>query len=98
MSMLRNLGVLLLVVIFCWGASISYFNANLVNFNYLIGTVQTRLVLLLLMAFALGVIIAVLLCGARMLGQRREIGRLRKQLRGSETELKNLRNLSLRST
>ncbi len=97
MSMLRNLGLLLLLLVFCLGAAISYSNADLVSFDYLIGTAQMRLVVLLLLTFTLGVIITVLLCGLRLFNQRREIGRLRKQLRGAETELKNLRNLPLKS-
>lgn len=96
MSMLKNLGILLLILVFCLGAAISYSNADPVSFDYLLGTVQMRLMLLLLLVFALGVIITVLLCGFRMLTQRREIARLRKQLRGTETELKNLRNLPLK--
>lgn len=94
--MLKNLGLLLLVLVFCLGAAISYSNADPVSVDYLIGTMHMRLALLLLLVFALGVILSVLLCGLRLLTLRREIGRLRKRLRDSDTELKNLRNLPLR--
>lgn len=97
MRVLRNLGILLLVIIFCLAAALSYSNSAPVSFDYLVGTVQMRLVLLLLLAFILGVIVTLLLSGWRLLAQRREVARLRKKLRGTETELKNLRNLPLKS-
>lgn len=94
--MLRMLGLLLLVVIFCLAAAIGYFNLAPVKFDYLFGTVETHLVLLLLIVFAFAVVFTLLLCGYGMLGQRHEIRRLRRQLRATETELKNLRTLPLK--
>ena len=95
--MLKTLGILLLVAVFCLGASIGYFNATPVNFDYLVGSVQLRLVVLLLVVFAVGVILTVVLCGIRLISQGGEIRRLRRQLRATETELKNLRNLPLKN-
>lgn len=96
--MLRTLGILLLVVVFCLGASVGYFNTTPVDFDYLFGTVQMRLILLLLLVFVVAAILTWLLCGYRLINQRGEIRRLRRQLRASETELKNLRNLPLKGT
>lgn len=95
--MLKTLGILLLLVVFCLGASIGYFNATPVTFNYLVGSVQLRLVVLLLAVFAVAVVLTVVLCSVRILNQHSEIRRLRRQLRETETELKNLRNLPLKS-
>lgn len=88
--MLRALGILLLVVIFCLAAALGYFNLTQVQFDYLLGTAQLHLVVLVLIAFAFGVIIAVLLSAYRMLRQRGEIRRLKRRLRTTEAELHKL--------
>lgn len=94
--MLRTLGLLCLVVIFCLAAAIGYFNLTPVQFDYLFGRTDIRLVLLLLIVFALGVALTLLCCSIGLLGQHRELRRLRKQLNKAETELKNLRLLPLK--
>lgn len=94
--MLRTLGILLLIVIFCLGAAIGYFNLTPVDFDYLFGTIELQLVLLLLIVFAFAVVLTVLLCGYRMVGQRGEIRRLRRKLKLTQSELNNLRALPLK--
>lgn len=94
--MLKTLGLLLLIAIFVIGVLIGYYNADPVVFNYLAGTVKVRLVVLLLIDFAAAVLLAILLCSTRLISQRSQIRRLRRQLKESDTELKNLRNLPLR--
>lgn len=94
--MLKTLGLLLLIVIFVIGILIGYYNASPVLFDYLAGTVKIRLVVLLLIDFSVGVLLAILLCSGRLLSQRSQIRRLRRQLKESDTELKNLRSLPLR--
>ncbi|GAC1633247.1 MAG: hypothetical protein NVS9B10_28430 [Nevskia sp.] len=93
--MLRIVILLLLVLVFALGASLGYFNAERVSFHYLFGTVEVRVAVLVIVSFIAAALLTLLLCGLRMLGLHREIRRLRKRLRDSETELKNLRNLPL---
>ena len=93
--MLRLLIVLLLVLVFSLGASLGYFNAERVTFHYLVGSVEVRVAVLVAVSFVAAAMLTLLLCALRMLGLRREIRRLRKQVRDAETELKNLRNLPL---
>jgi lipopolysaccharide assembly protein A len=93
--MLRILVVLLVVAIFVAGAALGYFNSTPVAFDYLFGSTQLRLVSLIVGTFFVGALLMLVLCAARMLGLRRELRRLRRQLRDAETELKNLRNLPL---
>lgn len=94
--MLKTLGLLLLLLIFCVGVAVGYFNDTPVKFDYLVGSVDIQLVVLLLLVFAFAVVLTVILCGIRMLGQHAQIRRLRRQLRESETELKNLRSLPVK--
>jgi uncharacterized membrane protein YciS (DUF1049 family) len=93
--MLRLITVIVLVIVFALGATLGFSNGDNVTFHYLFGSVELRIAVLVLIAFAVGALLALLLGGLRMLGLHREIRRLRRQLRDAETELKNLRNLPL---
>lgn len=91
--MLRTLGILLLTAIFCIVVALAYFNRAPVDIDYLFGSAKPALALLMLIVFACGVVLTALLCALRMLGQRREIHQLRKQLKAAESELRSLRVL-----
>lgn len=87
--------LLILIAVLVLGASIGYFNAQMVSFDYLFGALEIPLIGLLVGSFALGVLLTLLVVGSRMLGQRMELGRLRARVRDHEIELRNLRNLSV---
>lgn len=91
--MLRVLVVLLLLLVFALGAALAYFNSQHVEFDYLFGSVQVRLVVLVVSTVAVSAVLTLLLCAGRLLGLAAELRRLRRELRNAETELKNLRNL-----
>jgi uncharacterized integral membrane protein len=91
--MLRLLVVMLLILVFALGASLGYFNSQNVQFDYLFGTVQLRLVVLVVASVLISALLTLLLCAGRLLGLAAELRRLRRDLRNAETELKNLRNL-----
>jgi uncharacterized membrane protein YciS (DUF1049 family) len=93
--MLRVLVYAVLLAVFIVGAALGYFNATQVSFNYLFGTVEIRLVVLVVFTFVLASLLTMLLCAVRLLSLSGEARRLRRQLRDAETELKNLRNLPL---
>ncbi len=93
--MWRMVVLIVLVVVLVLGASIGYFNAQPVVFDYLFGRWEIPLIALLVVDFALGVLIALLVVGARVLSLRMELRRLRSRVRDHETELRNLRKLSL---
>ncbi len=93
--MLRLLTVILLALVFLIGASLGYFNAERVTFHYLFGAVEVRVAVLVAVSFVIAALLTLALCGLRMLRLHREIRRLRRSLRDTETELKNLRNLPL---
>ena len=65
--MLRLLAMLLLAAVFVAGAALGYFNSNVVRFNYLFGTADVRLVLLIVASFVFAMLLTLLLCGARIL-------------------------------
>jgi len=80
--------------VFVLGTTIGFFNGQDVEFNYLFGSVQLPLIALLIAEFLLVVALTLLATFVRVFGLKSEIRRLRKQLRDTETELKNLRVLS----
>lgn len=94
--MLRFLVIAALVLFLVLGASIGYFNAQEVEFDYLAGSVKMPLIALVIGEFVVAVLITLLICMGRMLGLKSEIRRLRKHLQAAEAELKSLRELPIR--
>lgn len=94
--MKRVLLTVLVVVVTLLGVSIGYFNAQPVRFHYLAGEAQLPLVALIVVEMLVVALATLLLCAGRMLALRSEIRRLRRRLRETEAELKNLRNLPLK--
>lgn len=94
--MLRIFVIVALILFLVLGASIGYFNAQEVEFDYLAGTVKLPLIALVIGEFVLAVLLTLLICLGRMLGLKTEIRRLRKQVQNSESELKSLRELPIR--
>lgn len=93
--MYRIIILILLVAVLCLGATVGYFNAQPVEFYYLFGSVHLPLIALVIAVFCGAVLLTLLLTMGRIFGLKRDISRLRRQLRDAETELKNLRNLTL---
>ncbi len=84
---------LLLITVLVLGASIGFFNAQPVTLNYLFGELQLPLFAVLIADFLIAVLLTLVVLSARMFRGNREIARLRRQLRDTESELRNLRNL-----
>jgi uncharacterized integral membrane protein len=93
----RLLIVLLLIVSFCLGAAVSYYNWTSVTFHYLAGQAELPLIALLLGAFLAGIVVMWLLNLARLFVLARDIRRHQRQIRDLEAELRSLRALPLAS-
>lgn len=85
---------LVILPIFVLGITVGFFNGQPVVFNYLFGSVELPLIALLIAEFLLAVALTLAATFVRVFGLKAEIRRLRKQLRDSETELRNLRTLA----
>ena len=92
--MLRTAVLTLLLIVLLSGAAIGFFNAQTVSFNYLVGSVQVPLIVLILGELILVSLTALVLFAGRVWSLRLEIRSLRKRLAAAEVELKNLRNLT----
>jgi lipopolysaccharide assembly protein A len=93
--MTRILLILLLVAVLVLGATVGYFNAQTVRFDFLFGAWDLPLIALLIAAFALGVLIALAVAAGRIFALRLEIRRLRQRVHNHEVELRSLRELPL---
>lgn len=91
----RLLIVLLLIVSFCLGAAVSYYNWTSVTFHYLAGRAELPLIALLLGAFLAGIVVMWLLNLARLFVLARDSRRQQRQIRELEAELRSLRALPL---
>ncbi|NGY06194.1 LapA family protein [Solimonas terrae] len=96
--MTRLVVLVVLLVILAFGASVGYFNAQPVIFNYLFGTAEFPLIAVLIAAFSIGIVLTIAAVSSRLFSMRLELGRLRKQLREAEGELRTLRNLPVGTT
>src|SRR3546814_17083548 len=76
--------LVVLLVILVLGASIGYFNAQPVIFNYLFGTAEFPLIAVLIAAFSIGIRLTIAAVAASLFTMRPALGRLRKQLRENE--------------
>lgn len=93
--MYKTLILIVLIAVLCIGATVGYFNAQQVEFYYLFGSMHLPLIVLVIGVFGIAVMLTLLLVTTRILGLKREIRRLNRQLRDAETELRNLRTLTL---
>jgi putative membrane protein len=94
MKRIVMMAVLLVVAMF--GLSFALINADPVQLNYYLGTIQAPLSLVLVFALALGAGLGVLATMGVVLKQKRELARLRKSVKLTEKEVANLRSLPLK--
>ena len=81
MKLITQLSWLLRVLLFLAVFGFALMNTGPVTLRFFLGqTWETPMILVLLLAFAFGAAIGVLACLSRMLGQRREINKLEREL------------------
>jgi len=92
----RILKALIVLCVVVAGVSFAWLNAQPVPFNYYVGTVETRLALLLVGFLAGGWVLGVLSMVRSVISLRRRLARADHELKLSRREVGNLRNLPLR--
>ena len=93
---MRILKALIVLCVVVAGVSFAWLNAQPVPFNYYVGTVETRLALLLVGFLAGGWVLGVLSMVRSVISLRRRLARADHELKLSRREVGNLRNLPLR--
>jgi lipopolysaccharide assembly protein A len=91
---MRALVLTVLVLFVLIGAALGYANHAPVAFDLLVVQVQWPLIVLLLAAFAAGVLVTALVYGIRHWRVGRRAAKAEKRLRAVESELRHLRQIS----
>ena len=93
---MRIVKALILLFVVLAGVSFAWLNAQPVPFNYYLGTVETRLAILLVGFLVVGWVLGVLSMVRSIISLRRRLARTDHELKLSRREIGNLRNLPLR--
>ena len=93
--MKRIITFALLLLVALLGLTFALMNAETVQLHYYFGDIQAPLSLVVVIAIILGASLGVLAAMGVVLGQKREIAKLRKSARISKQEVSNLRSLPL---
>lgn len=93
---MRLVQAIILFLIFVLALAFAVINADAVKLDYYVGSLELPLSVILVVSFALGAIVGLLVGLMRMLGLKRELSRLRRSERIAQQELTNLRSLPMR--
>ncbi len=84
MKLITHLSWLLRALLFLAVFAFALMNTDPVTLRFFLGqTWETPMILVLLLSFAFGAAIGILACLSRLLGQRREIQKLERELRAA---------------
>jgi len=86
----------LLLLVTLLGLSFALMNTESVQLNYYFGTLQAPLSLVVVLAIIIGAGLGVLASLGIVIGQKRELAKLRKSTRIAKEEVSNLRSLPLK--
>ncbi len=95
---MRILGLVFFIIVILLGISFAVLNADAVKLDYYFGTTSMALSLVIVIAFAIGVILGIVVSLFLILRLKGQNARLRRQIHTTEKEVKNLRNLPIKDT
>ncbi len=88
------IAIMLVVVLF--GLSFALLNSDPVTFNFYVGTVQLELSVILVITFAAGALLGVLTSFGIILKSKRQVSKIKKEMKNSTKELNSLRAVSVK--
>lgn len=94
--MMRILSYLMLLVIMLVGLTFAALNANIVAFNYYLGSKEIALSLLLVFAFGAGIFLGLLVAIFPWIRAKRDAARIKSRLKVVEKEVENLRSIPIK--
>jgi putative membrane protein len=98
LHMKRIITFVLLLVVSLLGLTFALMNAEAVQIDYYFGSVQAPLSLVVVIAIIVGATFGVLASTGIVLGQKRELAKLRKSNKLATQEISNLRSLPLKDS
>jgi len=93
--MLRLIRNLIVIIGLLLGVAFGFFNYDLASVDLLFMTTEAPLVVLLSIAFVLGLAIAGLVCLGRIARLRGQLSKSRRRLKDAEAEISNLRSMPI---
>lgn len=94
--MLRLLYISLTLVVIIIGVAFSVLNAENIQLNYYLGSVELPLSLVLVVAMIIGAILGILASLSLIIGSRRSTNKLKRSVEVAEKEIVNLRNIPIK--
>jgi len=92
----RVIGLIFILVVLVFGLTFAVMNAESVQINYYFGIYQMPLSLILVIAFVIGALFGAVVNVGMMLRLKRQISKLRREVKFTEKEVKNLRALPIK--
>lgn len=94
--MLRLIYISLTLVVIIIGVAFSVLNAENIQLNYYLGSVELPLSLVLIIAMIIGAILGILASLSLIIGSRRNTNKLKRSVEVAEKEIVNLRNIPIK--
>lgn len=96
--MIRLLNFVFLILVIGFGVTFAVENAQHVQFNYYVGTIEIRLALLLAIAVLVGAILGVIASWSIVLRLKKQLRGLRRSEAVAQQELRNLRTIPIKDS
>lgn len=94
--MSRIIGYVILLLILLLVLFFTLLNADVVNIHYHFGELQQPLSVVILVSLLLGAVLGIAASLGIIIRHRRELSRLKRQIKNTETEVANLRNMPIK--
>ena len=94
--MRRFVYLILALVIILFGVTFAVLNADKVQLNYYMGSVELPLSLIVVLAMTLGAVLGIVASLGIVIGSRRQASKLKKSVEVAEKEIINLRNIPIK--
>ena len=95
--MRRIIYLSLSLIIIIFGVTFAVLNAENIQLNYYLGSVEIPLSLILVLAMILGAILGVFASLSLIIGSRRSATKLKRSVEVAEKEIVNLRNIPIKN-
>ena len=95
--MLRLVYISLTLFIIIFGIVFAVLNAENVQLNYYLGTIELPLSLVLVLAMIIGAILGIFASLSFIIGSRRSASKLKRSVEVAEKEIVNLRNIPIKN-
>ena len=94
--MTRIIGYVVLLFVLLLVLFFTLLNADVIRIDYHFGTIEQPLSLVLLVTLLVGAMLGVAASLGIIVRHRRELSRLKKQIKNTKTEVSNLRNIPIK--